>query len=55
MEKKSFKISIEEANKLIQYLDLVLKQTGIVEAKNVIYFSDKISALFKEEENVETK
>ena len=48
MEIKQINLNVNEANKLIQYLDIALKQLGLAEAKNIVYFTEKISMPFKE-------
>jgi len=47
---KSLEMSKEEANVLIQLLDVAVKAQGLQTAPSALHFVNKVQALFKEEE-----
>jgi len=55
MENKNLELNQEEAQVLINLLDVAVKAQGINAAQSALYFVDKIQKLFKEEAPVEKK
>ena len=53
MEKKEIKLTLEEANQLIQSIDIAQRVKGLEVSKNCLHFVEKIQEAFKEVEEVE--
>jgi len=53
MEKKEIKLTLEEANQLIQIIDIAQRVKGLEVSKNCLHFVEKIQEAFKEVEEVE--
>jgi len=46
---KNIELTVEEANVLIQIIDIAQRNQGLSLSKNCIYFADKLQEAFKEE------
>lgn len=48
MEIKELKITLEEANILVNLINIAVKATGLENAENALFFTKKLQTLFSE-------
>ena len=50
MNEKEIKLTLEEANQLVQIIDVAQRVKGLEISKNCIHFLEKLQEAFKEDE-----
>ena len=53
MNEKEIKLTLEEANQLVQIIDVAQRVKGLELSKNCIHFLEKLQEAFKEDKKLE--